>query len=182
MPVDKGQRGVQGDGAVAVFGAEQSGEDRLCKVDLYRAGIAREVVAAAREGAVLPHHLIHIQAQARTVFTEEGKGRKRDGKGHPEEAFRKRAGAPAGDFVLERVLEICEDDNENSEVRQLEVIFYENNLFGKYSCTFILFLHLTQILHVAKVEKNLHVPKKVCSFATNNTNHCGGLLIKDACE
>ena len=75
-----------------------------------------------------------------------------------------------------------EQNCKNSKVRELEGGFLENYLFNKYYSIFVLFLHLTQIKLVAKVEKNLRVPKNNFIFAANITNHHGGLLIKHAGE
>ena len=69
MAVADGKRGAQGDGAIAVFGAEEAGKDRLRQIDMYHACVAREITAAAGKGTILPHHLVHVQAEARTVLS-----------------------------------------------------------------------------------------------------------------
>lgn len=69
MAVADCKRSGHGYGAVAVFGAEEAGKDRLRQIDMYHACVAREITAAAGKGAILPHHLVHVQAQARTVLS-----------------------------------------------------------------------------------------------------------------
>ena len=150
MAVGDGERSADRDRTVTLFRMEQPGEDCFRQVYVHGARIEREIIGASWQDSIGTHHLVHVQAQARAVLAEKREAGKRDGEGHREECLRQRSGPMAGDLELGCALEICEDDSENSEVRQLEVIFYENNLFGKYSYTIISLLHLTQILHVAK--------------------------------